>query len=170
MPIRRHHRPCTCALAFAGLALLAATPVWAQDGEGDPGVVVTRTVNPRIAYRGVPVEDMPVAARATTFPARVFHGTLGHAFEQLAGDELLAQHGTAGLAAGIGGDLTAPGMLPQATTLVGADAQAAGRVPMGPGASIGGAVSGVTGGLADRVGGGVLQVVVPAASLQGDGP
>lgn len=169
MPIR-HHRPATRVLAAAVLAGAAITPAWAQDEGGDPGVVVTRVVNPRIAYRGIPTDELPVGTKATTFPSQVFGETLGTMLDQLGGDELVQQHGTAGWVGGVGNHLTAPGMLPTAA-LLGADSQGAvGRVPIGPGASVGGAVSGITGGLGDRIGEGMLKALVPTVSLQGDGP
>jgi hypothetical protein len=171
MPVRRHNCPRICALALSGLVAATATPVWAQDNGGDPQVVLTRTVHPRIAYRGVPVEEMPVDAAAPTFPAQVFHGALGTTLEPLAGDELVRQHGANGVLGGIGARLTRPGVLPDPASMFGANPQGgAGRVPVGPGASIAGAVSGATAGLGDRISSTVLQAVAPVTSQQGGGP
>lgn len=172
MPIRHRHRSSAAGvLVPAVLAAAAMSPAWAQDSDGDPGVVITRTVHPRIAYRGVPTDELPIASRASTFPAQVFDRAMGTMLEQVAGDELVQQHGTAGLAGRIGDNLTAPGRLTGIAPMLGADTRAAtGRVPLGPGASVGGAISGATGGLADRITSGVSRALVPAAALQGGGP
>lgn len=155
----------------AASAALASAPLLAQDAGGqqeDPGVVVTRTVQPRIAYRGVPREDNPVHAKATTFPARIFHDTVGGMLGELVGDDLLGQHGSAGLAGNVSQTLTGSALLP--ATVFGPAAQGgAGRVPTGPGASVGGAIGGATGGLGGRISGGVMQALTPAATMQGGG-
>ncbi|HVI24832.1 MAG TPA: hypothetical protein VM576_01360 [Xanthomonadaceae bacterium] len=86
---------CACGLVPA----LAAGAALAQDPAppGDPTLVVTRTVHPRVAYRGLPASDNPVAAQATLFPAQAFAGTIG---ATLVDDDALAQRGSAGLAQG----------------------------------------------------------------------
>lgn len=43
----------------------------------DQHFIIGRQVNPRIAYRPVPREDLPVRVQATVFPGRTFHSTLG---------------------------------------------------------------------------------------------
>lgn len=179
MPVRAHRRLRPAARTLgAVLIVFAAGAAQAQEtggsaGSDDPGVVVTRKVQPRIAYRGVPLEDNPVHAKATTFPAQVFHETFDGMFDgmagQLVGDELLGQHGSAGLAGHVGEALTGAGLVP-ATTMLGPAVQGGvGRVPIGPGATVAGAVGGATAGLGDRIGG-VLGAVAPAAALQGGGP
>ncbi len=65
----------------------------------DPTVIIARTVQPRIAYRGVPLEDNPIHSEATTFPGIVFHGTMGSLMGELVEEEL-GQHGSAGVMAG----------------------------------------------------------------------
>lgn len=171
MPV--HSRHCRCCRLACVLALtlgVLSPPVQAQDAGGeDPGVVVTRTVQPRIAYRGIPTQDNPIHARATTFPAQVFHGTMDDVLGRLAGEELLGQHGSAGLAGDVGRALTGAG--PAGTSaapaaVFGPAAQGAlGRVPIGPGATVGGA----TAGIGERIGGSVLRVLAPAAT-PGGGP
>lgn len=89
-------------LSFSVLAVLAHclvpwAPVLAQDPSStqDPGIVISRTVMPRTAYRGIPVEDNPVHVRATTFPADAFGTALGASLEELGGTS-----GSTGLVAG----------------------------------------------------------------------
>lgn len=95
--------PRACRWAFVPAALAAAIAAPAQEPAGaggpgeDPAVVVTRTVQPRIAYRGVPREQNPVHAQATVFPARVFHGTLDGVLGRIVGEEALGQTGSAGV-------------------------------------------------------------------------
>ena len=101
------------AAALAGLVVVPA--VCAQDapstapGTGpDPVLIVTRTVQPRIAYRGLPRDQNPVHTQATVFPAQVFHRTLDGVLGQLVGDDALNQTASAGVA----GDTTSGGAQP----------------------------------------------------------
>lgn len=149
--------------AIAVLLPLIALPVMAVAADGrapapDPQLVLTRTVHPRIAYRGLDAQQNPVRASATTFPARVFGMVMDQAVPtQLVEDGQLGEQATGGLVGGralmplpVGGD--APGLFGRA-------AGGAGAAPLGPGASIGGAVSGATGGIADMVGGVIGQAL-----------
>ncbi|HJR72713.1 MAG TPA: hypothetical protein VJ806_03660, partial [Luteimonas sp.] len=82
------------------IGALLAPLAFAQQAapEQDPGFVIARTVNPRIAYRGIPTEDNPVKVRATVFPAHIFHGTLDTALGDALGDkELNGATGSGGL-------------------------------------------------------------------------
>ena len=102
------------AAALAGLVVVPA--VCAQDapstapGTGpDPVLIVTRTVQPRIAYRGLPRDQNPVHTQATVFPAQVFHRTLDGVLGQLGTAVVMGtsqtalQGGIAGTVGGIGG-------------------------------------------------------------------
>lgn len=57
------------AIGFAAVvATLAALPAFAQSSD----IVILRSVEPRVAYRGVPPEDMPVSVAVQPFPAERF--------------------------------------------------------------------------------------------------
>lgn len=118
----------------------------------DPGVVIMRTVSPRIAYRGVPLEDNPIHTRATVFPARVFHDTLDSALGDALGDgELGAATGSNGIVMQATSGMLRPDMLGGAGGAGPGGASAAGSAPLGMGASVGGAVNGATGNLGNTI-------------------
>lgn len=170
--------PCPPMELAIALALLASGAAQAQSGgdvagpaEGkDPSVVITRTVQPRIAYRGVPVEDNPIHAEATTFPAGVFHRALGEMMGELVGEDALGQHGSAGLAGqGAAQGLAADSRLLGSASMFGPTASGSARVPAGQGAAVGGAVSGATSGIAGAITG-AMQMLAPAIDTQDSGP
>lgn len=192
-----HHRVPRVLPALLGtvlvLALAATAPARAQDGrpsaegggtdEGDstastgagkdPSVVIARTVHPRIAYRGVPLEDNPIRSEATTFPGTVFHGTMDSLMGELVEDEL-GQHGSAGVMAGAAVQSAVGQGLPG---LTGGALPGAGSGPapsIGPGASVGGAVGGVgaaVGNATSNIGSLVTNSVMQAVGkTQGGGP
>jgi hypothetical protein len=140
------------ALAIAPIVVLAR-PAAAQDadpgaqgpGDADPVFVVSRTVHPRVAYKGLEPQQNPVHTQATMFPGRVFHDTLGAALGELA-DAALTEHASAGVAT----DAHASGLAtsPAQDTWLGArgglatgqPGQATGTAPVGAmGSAIGGA-------------------------------
>lgn len=172
MPIRSVPPTRATRLVLAAVAALAAAPVCAQStaaagGDSDPGLVIIRTVQPRIAYRGVPLEDNPIRSRATTFPARVFHDAFDGTLGGLVGDEALDQHGSAGLAGGIDRTLAGGRLLPTPTMFgPGAQGGSLGRIPDGPGARIGETVQGATAGIADRINS-TMQAIMPALQETG---
>lgn len=164
-PSRRH-----AALLAAVLGTVAPGVQAQQGSDGDQGpdhvLVVARTVQPRIAYRGIPLEDHPVQTQATVFPGGVFHRTLDASIERLAGDNELAQLASLGIERGVGPALTMgrlgvvdPGLF------VGGGAGAA--TPLRSGAGAGGAVSAATRGLGSMIQGSVLPVI---ATNPGGGP
>lgn len=169
-PSRRRLR---LALACAGAAWgLAAGTVRAQapaDEHRDTTVVVARTVHPRIAYRALPAQDNPIHTEATTFPGQVFHGTLDRSLSPLVDDAELGQHGSTGLSPMAAtrqlSDLLVPadaiGGPPGQRSMLGASS----APPMGPTASVGGAVTSATAGLGDLITGSVMQALSP----QGNG-
>jgi len=146
-------------LALA-VGALVAMPAFAQSSS-DPHIVVLRTVNPRIAYRAIPKEDMPVRAQATTFPSASFDRRVRASATEL-GDELLGgQSGSGGIAAHVTSltsalPATLSGAMPMAT---------AGSVPLGMGATLGGA-GGAASQVAPTVTGALSNL---GASLQGVG-
>lgn len=119
----------------------------------DPMLVLTRTVHPRTAYHALPPRENPVSAAASVFPSRVFHATIAAATAPVgdlllgdtSGDRAMAGDATTGLEA-IGRGV------PQ---VLGAGSRASGGVPIGPGASVAGAVTGATSGLAGLIHGAV---------------
>ena len=180
--------------SVVALVLLAAAPVRAQDtgpaSEGtsggsdgaasagtatDPTVVIARTVQPRVAYRGVPLEENPIHSEATTFPGLVFHGTMDSVLGELVEGEL-GQHGSAGVMAGAAVESAVGRGLSGLTggTLLGAGAGAGSAPSLGPGASAGGAVGGVgtaVGNATSNIGSLVTNTVMQAVgNTQGGGP
>lgn len=152
----------------AGVALamaLAALPAFAQ--QQDPGINVARTVNPRIAYRGIPLEDNPIRVRATTFPSQIFHGTLNDSLgfltddAELGSNELGSNTGSVGLAM----DATRALLAPASDTRLLNGPAMGGGAPLGMGGSVGGAIGNATQGLAGTITSAVLGAVqaAPAA-------
>lgn len=143
--------------AQACLALFGAllAPIaFAQQAapEQDPGFVIARTVNPRIAYRGIPTEDNPVKVRATVFPAQIFHGTLGNALGDALGDnELNGATGSGGLVLKATRDMLGPQTPLGGAGMGMAGVSANGGAPLGMGASVGGSVRGATEGLSGTI-------------------
>lgn len=170
MPVRSF-RPCPLRvqrLVLPALCSLIALPVAsAQAGEAgsrgeDPSLVVVRKVQPRIAYRGVPLEDHPVAAEATMFPSRVFRDTMNGVVESLVDDDVLDEHAAPGPTVAAVPAMLDRGLATLGPTLAG---QAAGSTPLGSSASSTGAVGGATGSLGPLVG----STLVPATGTQGGG-
>lgn len=149
--IRQHTSVMGLQFGFALLTALAAQTAFAQ--QADPGFAVSRTVNPRIAYRGVPVEDNPIHVRATTFPAQIFHGTLGDALDNPADDAVLG--GNTG-SLGIVIDATQSLLAPTTETSLLHGPATSGGTPLGMGASAGGAISGATQGFANTLTNGTI--------------
>lgn len=91
-----------CALApqVAAQSGTVATSAAGTERTKDPGMVIARTVNPRIAYRGIPIEENPIHSEATLFPARTFHSAIDGITGQLLGDDALGARGSAGVHAG----------------------------------------------------------------------
>ncbi len=99
--------PVRVAGPLAMLAAWALVPLCAQaqsrDDQAqadDPNMIILRSVMPRAAYREVPLDDHPVRARATVFPARAFHSALDSALARVATDADLGQRASMGLAGG----------------------------------------------------------------------
>lgn len=142
--------------AVAGPATPAATGQ-AQPA-ADPEVVITRRVQPRVAYRGVPLEANPVASRAAVFPRQVFDGAIDGIVGVLAGDDELDTRPASALQ---------PQHVSNTVGAAGASANAllsglqvgSGAAPLGGSARAGGAVSGATAGLGSTITGALAPVV-----------
>lgn len=163
----------------AGLCLvcvLGAVPCAAADQTGvatsaptsavpDPEVVITRRVQPRVAYRGVPLEANPVANRAAVFPRQVFHGAIDNVVGLLAADEELDARPATGLQPQLVAGTVDAATAPVHALLAGPRAAAGAATPLGGGARVGGTVSGATAGLGSIITG----ALTPALST-GNGP
>jgi hypothetical protein len=167
MPNRR----CLCLLVLAPFttALTLAMPVQAAEGDPeiatDPKLVIARTVEPRIAYRGVPREDNPIRSQATTFPSSVFHGAIGGIVDELAEDGALAERGAAN------GALLAIAPVLESNpsdAALGTQSAGAAMVPLGPAdpTSLGGTMRGV----AHTVTGALAPMLNAARAGAGSGP
>ena len=148
----------------AARAQQAPAPQESGAGAADPNMIIARTVQPRIAYRGIPTGDNPVLVRATMFPAQIFHGTLNGTLDRLLGDGELDQHGSSGLALNAATQAL-PGPTLGGNALLGPSAT--GGPPIGPSASVGGAVGAATAGLGDLITPSVMQAVAPTALAGG---
>ena len=183
-------RSTTVRVAAAVMFCALASPVAAQtapaaanaEGSGsakDPGMVIARTVNPRIAYRGIPTEENPIHSEATLFPARTFHSAIDGITGQLLGDDALGARGSAGVHAGAATEAAmrrvfagessplGPGLGARAAGM-GANGVVGGAGALG-GSAMGGAVGRAVGGGA--AGGGLfgaLPAIMP--TQQGGGP
>ncbi|MGH8083694.1 MAG: hypothetical protein ACREPV_00255 [Lysobacter sp.] len=171
-----------CVLAPQVAAQAPSIATTADDGVSakDPGMVIARTVNPRIAYRGIPTEENPIHSEATLFPARTFHAAIEGITGQLLGDDALGARGSAGVHAGAATDAAMRRVFAgEASPLgPGLGARAAGMgasgVVGGPGAmggtAVGGAVGRAVGGSGGMTGGllGALPAIMP--TQQGGGP
>lgn len=169
--------PLSSRLARAAIAavLSALAPgLAAQETQGraapadDPGMVVARTINPRIAYRGIPTAENPVHTEATLFPARTFHAAMDGTVGELLGDEALGARGSAGLHAGAATEAAMRRVLTGDASPLG-PALGTGAAARGPGAAMGGAVGRAVGagtGFGGLVG--ALPGITPAQ--QGGGP
>nr|WP_311527610.1 hypothetical protein [uncultured Ralstonia sp.] len=68
-----------------GLAMaLVMTPALADEGD----IIVRRDVTPRVAYRGVPTDALPVRTAVSPFPAPAFNQSVGSVMSVLSDGEL----------------------------------------------------------------------------------
>jgi hypothetical protein len=156
-------------VAAAILCGLACVPVAqaqdAGDADADPTLVIMRKVEPRIAYRGVPLEDHPIAAQAVMFPGRVFAGAIDSLVDSLVGDSALGEYGAAGPATGVMMPLLERSTSPLGATLT---RHAGGNTPLGASATAAGSIGGATRALAPVITGALTPAV--DAARQGGGP
>jgi hypothetical protein len=89
------------AVTFLGFlsaaAVEAKVDVAAKKAKPDPSIVLVREVAPRIGYRALPKEQLPVSARATVFPASVFEQSMGSVISATASETDLMQRGSLGI-------------------------------------------------------------------------
>jgi hypothetical protein len=84
--------PINCAIALAVLATgPAMTPALADEGD----IIVQRDVTPRIAYRGVSTDSLPVRTAVSPFPTQAFMSVLSDG--ELSTSHASAANTTAGL-------------------------------------------------------------------------
>jgi len=135
----------TKAIASAGAAravgvaafVAALAPLCAIAGTGD--IVVLRSVEPRIAYRGIPQGDMPIAAAVEPFPSQRFQQSAAAVASDLTDSDLAAAVGRS----------AAGGAAPAAGQAV--PARRAGLPAQAEGLAAGVATAGVAGGIAGQV-------------------
>lgn len=84
--------PINCAIALAVLATgPAMTPALADEGD----IIVQRDVTPRIAYRGVSTDSLPVRTAVSPFPTQAFNQSVGSVMSVLSDGELSTSHASA---------------------------------------------------------------------------
>ncbi|WP_186072526.1 hypothetical protein [Burkholderia gladioli] len=98
------NRPTLSLLAALATLSCAAGSAQAQQVQNPGDIIVLRTVTPRIAYRPVPVEQDPVAVRATTFPANTFDPMMANVVSDL---DLTNARGSVGVVTGTVGNTNA---------------------------------------------------------------
>lgn len=99
-----------CAVGLSAfVAAIACFPAYAESSD----IVILRGVEPRIAYRGVPTEDLPVTASVEPFPTARFGQQTDAIVTNLTDRDLAAAvvrgthtTGTPGFATGIGNPIT----------------------------------------------------------------
>lgn len=139
-------RPCAAVLStlLGVLAAGAVTGVAAQQATQPGNLIIERDITPRDAFVPVPKSQDPIAVQVQTFPKATFDASLGAMASDL---DLNSAHGTTGI--------TGNGFMP---ALVGTNgiqhmlAGAGNTVPVGAGASFGGA-GGIGSSIAQSVGG-----------------
>ena len=142
-----------CALlgVFAAGAVTSAT---AQQLTQPGNLIIEREITPRDAFVPVPKSQDPIAVQVQTFPRATFDGAIGTMASDL---DLNGAHGTAGIAGN--------GYMP---ALVGANgithmlAGAGNNVPVGAGASFGGA-----GGIGSSIAQSVSSALAPLGAALG---
>lgn len=127
-------------------------------GVPDPELVITRRVQPRIAYRGVPLEANPVASRAAVFPRRVFHASIDGVVDLLAGDDELGARSANGLQLQpIAVSIDAA--VAPAHALTAGPRSGPAAMPLGEAARVGGAVGGTTAHLGSIISGALIPAI-----------
>lgn len=143
-------------LAWASSAIAQSPPA-----TRDVNLVITRDVEPRIAYRGIPLQDHPVGASVPVYPGDALAGVLDYQMQTLVGRSV----GDAELS-----DVAATGTLRTAlidtgpvagswATSLAASLTSAGGASLATGGSIGGSVMGATRNLGSLVLGAMAPVV-----------
>ncbi|AJG25068.1 hypothetical protein [Cupriavidus basilensis] len=89
-----------CAIGLAAfVAALASFSAIADPGD----IVVLRSVEPRIAYRGIPQGDMPIAAAVEPFPSARFQQSTAAVASDLTDSDLAAAVGRSAAGAAVSG-------------------------------------------------------------------
>ena len=134
-------------LLCAGMAMAQSAPP-----ARDIHLVLTRDVEPRIAYRGIPLQDHPDGASVTVFPGEALAQALERPLQALTVHSL-ADGELSDVAAG--GPLRATLIVPSTATgsWVNTAIAPLGGTPLATGAAIGGSVMTATRGLGSLVSG-----------------
>ncbi|MFL9881632.1 hypothetical protein PQR68_06510 [Paraburkholderia agricolaris] len=131
MPSSRRPRAALLSALLGVLAAGAVTSAAAQQATQPGNLIIERDITPRDAFVPVPKSQDPISVQVQTFPSAAFDGAIGAMASDL---DLNGAHGTSGIAGN--------GFMP---ALVGANgiqhmlAGAGNTVPVGAGASFGGA-------------------------------
>ncbi|WP_296226012.1 hypothetical protein [Ralstonia sp. UBA689] len=88
--------PTTWAMALTAVvtslaAMIVVVPAFADDGD----IIVQRDVTPRVAYRGVPTESLPIRTAISPFPTQAFNQSVGSVMSFLSDSELSTSHASA---------------------------------------------------------------------------
>ncbi|NWK43468.1 hypothetical protein [Ralstonia pickettii] len=132
------------ALAACLAMAFALAPAHADEGD----IIVQRDVTPRVAYRGVQTDALPIRTAVSPFPTQAFNQSVGSVMSVLSDGELGASRAASGNAA--------TGLQRALTSSTGTGLQ-----PTAGGLSVGNAVSGAAVG---GVGGQVVQATAGIAS------
>jgi hypothetical protein len=133
----------------------------AKKAKPDPSIVLVREVAPRIGYRALPKEQLPVSARATVFPASVFEQSMGSVISATASETDLMQRGSLGILVP-GADGKSPlAVTSRLQNVLGGEHS---RVGVGAAARRGGGVGGVAGRITSATG--QIANIIPAAINQ----
>lgn len=120
-------------------------------GASDPQLVLTRRVEPRIAYQALPRRENPISAQAPVFTTRAFDAAMGSVADGVGltsvDDDILGALGAGGLDGRI-----APGLAQPLSAALGTQGEGTGRgtAPLGMSGALGG-VGRVTGGMGDLI-------------------
>jgi hypothetical protein len=148
-------------LGFLSAAAVEAKVDATKKAKPDPSIVLVREVAPRIGYRALPKEQLPVSARATVFPASVFEQSMGSVISATASETDLMQRGSLGILVSDGNGKSPLAVTSRLQNVLGGEHS---RVGAGAAARRGGGVSGVAGRITSATG--QISNIIPAAINQ----
>ena len=107
---RTWRRATFCAMEPTALAACLAMALAAAPAQADEGdIIVQRDVTPRVAYRGVPTDALPIRTAVSPFPTKAFNQSVGSVMSVLSDGELGASRASSGNATtGLQRALTSP--------------------------------------------------------------
>ncbi|MGN5355019.1 hypothetical protein ACQ4P5_23875 [Ralstonia sp. L16] len=137
-----------CMFVLTGVASGLAMVLAMQSARADEGdIIVQRDVTPRVAYRGIPTESLPIRTAVSPFPTRAFNQSVGSVMSVLSDGELSTSRASS---------VDATSTLRRAVT-----SQMAGAQPAAGGIGVGVAAGGAAVG---GIGGQVVQATAGIAS------